>query len=509
MSRRADLLEAYKLARQLGDDEKALKYGEELERMDAEKQKPVAPSPIVTPEQNLDGFSTWQMIKNIPSSAAQYGKDIYNSVVNIDETVPGLLNLANSAGQKIDSLLVPHLPDWFVENTNRSQNWLADRGLPVNRNAVEGDQMTYDNLAPAEAMGRVFADRYGSGDAALKTLESDPVGVLGDVSGLLTLGGGTGIRGLGVAGRAVDPLNLTKNIIKEPMRRISPKWPEEMYQSAVKFSTTIDEAERGKLARTALDEGILPSEKGLQKARAIITGLNDELTGLINEADAAGKLVPVNAVFRALRGLRKEVGGAKLEAPTKLKHIDNLAKEFHEHMKSRGQTHMTISEVQEFKKSIYKDVFGDKVAVRTIPEKDRARLGMAQGAKEIVENELPAGRAREINAREGGLLALEKALDRPVSRINNNNLIGMDAPVKTGLGYMLGEAVGSPELGTGLGYFSSLMGQPAIKTRNAMLIDRLRKAGGQGLLTQDPAIRTLLQQIGFQSGRAQREGLLQ
>lgn len=69
----------------------------------------------------------------------------------------------------------------------------------------------------ADAVGKMVMDRYGSVDNLKKTLASDPVGVAGDLSTVLTGGGSLAARAPGilgkvgeaanVAGRVVDPLN--------------------------------------------------------------------------------------------------------------------------------------------------------------------------------------------------------------------------------------------------------------------------------------------------------------
>ena len=67
--------------------------------------------------------------------------------------------------------------------------------------------------AAANAMGQMYAQRYGGTEAIKKTIATDPFGVAADLSTLLTAGGGAGIRGAGAVGRAIDPLNvITKPI---------------------------------------------------------------------------------------------------------------------------------------------------------------------------------------------------------------------------------------------------------------------------------------------------------
>lgn len=488
-TKREELLKLAEMARARGDDDVARRALMQVEAMEPKEES----------------FSTFDMIGNIPSSAAQYAGDIYTAVSNPRQTVEGLYNLGNSALQNIDKAMLPYLPDWFVENTNRSQNWLAGQGLPLSTQAVKKEDMTYSNLEPGQAFAGLLGDRYGSYDKTMSTLESDPVGLLGDAATVLSLGGGIAPK-LGRVGRAIDPVNLTKNLVKTPVGKLSKKIPQDMYKSAVKFSTTLDEAKRTKLAQTALDEGIMPTGKGLDYAHKVVSTLNDSVNALIDQADNAGKRIPVKAVFKKLKDLRKEVGGAKAEGASDLKKIDRYAKQFSEHMKKRGQTHMTVRELQEFKVDLYHKIYGDKIALRTIPEKDMVRDAFAKGAREIIETEIPEVKA--LNQREGALLGLTKALDRPASRIDNLNYISIDPPVKAGAGYAVGKAAGvSPELAATVGFGAGLLGAPKLKARNAILLNKMIDASKPGLLTNDPIIRSILQQGLFQAGRGEREDL--
>jgi hypothetical protein len=71
----------------------------------------------------------------------------------------------------------------------------------------------------ADAVGRMLAERYGSVEKARNTLITDPVGLLLDISSVLTGGGSLGVKVPGMIGRAsraalragnaVDPITLT------------------------------------------------------------------------------------------------------------------------------------------------------------------------------------------------------------------------------------------------------------------------------------------------------------
>ncbi len=118
--------------------------------------------------------------RNVPHSAVEFGKNVVQPVVHPVETLTNLKNLGLG----------------ILEKT----------GL-----VSGGEHEKY-----ADAVGRYFADRYGSIDAAKEAFRKDPVGVAGDASMLLTGGEmaagrvpgiiGQTARAAGEVGRAVDPL---------------------------------------------------------------------------------------------------------------------------------------------------------------------------------------------------------------------------------------------------------------------------------------------------------------
>lgn len=67
--------------------------------------------------------------------------------------------------------------------------------------------------AAANALGQFFADRYGSVEGFKKTLASDPVGVLGDVSVVLSGGSALGARAPGMVGTAARTAGTVANTI--------------------------------------------------------------------------------------------------------------------------------------------------------------------------------------------------------------------------------------------------------------------------------------------------------
>lgn len=128
------------------------------------------------------GEMTGKAISNIPSSAVQFGKDIAQPFLHPIDTAVNLKNLGlgvlEATGMKEGAEHSPYL----------------------------------------EAIGQHFKDRYGGWENIKKTIASDPVGTLGDVS-MLLMGPemaaarapgviGQTARTLGSVGRAVNPLNV-------------------------------------------------------------------------------------------------------------------------------------------------------------------------------------------------------------------------------------------------------------------------------------------------------------
>ena len=128
-----------------------------------------------------------QAITNIPSSGAQFGKDIAKVVTEPVETGKALWKLASGLVQKI----------------------------------IPGEQ---ENEAAVDAVGKFLSNRYGRGESGdiveniKRTIAKDPVGVLADVSTIFTGGGMAAARapamagqiaaGIQKAGQMIDPVNI-------------------------------------------------------------------------------------------------------------------------------------------------------------------------------------------------------------------------------------------------------------------------------------------------------------
>lgn len=460
--------------------------------------------------QQQSGFSAGNMVGNIPSSAKQFAGDLVQPFIHPIETAKGVANLTSGVVDKLSEKLAGNLPEGISTKINKLNNWLVDKGVPLTRLPESPDEIKFDDTIYADSMGDFIASRYGSMDNLKKTVETDPVGALADLSMVFTLGGSAAARVPGMAGKAgamtrkvgmaIEPLNVAKTtgraVARTAGKLIPESLPMKMYESSAKFSTTLPKAKRAEMTKTALEYGIPPTSKGVEKASMIINELNTKIDDLINAADAQGKSIPKSAIYRNLKEVRRKVGGAKIEGGKDLRQVNRVAKMFDEHMKAIGKDFLTPSELQAFKKDAYELIYTDAKNLRSKTAVDEARKAMARAAKESIEK---FADVKELNRQEGRLLELRDPLVRSSGRIENRNIMGISAPINIGAGAAAGGAGGAAA-----GTIMSILEHPKAKARLAIALENLRKAGLEGLLDQN-MMSTLTQQGLFQAGRAKDE----
>lgn len=147
-----------------------------------------------------------EALGNIPSSAANLAKGLYQAVTSPVQTVSGAMDVAAGGLQNA-------LPKSVVNFVNQ---------LETNPEAAQRA------VQAANAAGGMVKERYGSMDAIKNTLATDPVGAAGDLSLLFSGGAGVAARtpmlakaapALRTAAEYTNPLNA---VIKPVASMISP-----------------------------------------------------------------------------------------------------------------------------------------------------------------------------------------------------------------------------------------------------------------------------------------------
>jgi len=222
---------------------------------------------------------TGEMVSNIPESAAEFGSNLIQPFLHPIDTAESIYKLGSGAVQKL----------------------------------IPGEQ---GNEQYADAMGQFVSDRYGSIEGFKETAKTDPVGVLADISMVLTGGGTAAARAPGIigkagratqkVGKATEPLNLAKGAAKYGAAKVVNKIdPVGLYESSAKFSTTIPKGRRAEMASTAIKHGLLPTDTGLDKLQTVTDKFSSKIDGLISDATKAGKTIPKGAIFVHLKALRR------------------------------------------------------------------------------------------------------------------------------------------------------------------------------------------------------------
>jgi hypothetical protein len=431
------------------DLEEADKLGDErlaraiAQRINEAKQKPQGP---------VD-FDAATMIKNVPSSVGKIATDVWSAVSDPIGTGKAIGSLAQSTGNMLG---------------RKAAELTTGQDFPAGL-------LRDETVAQATIQGA--KDRYGSIDALKRTAMEDPAGMMLDVSGVGALGASAAPRiGRMVAG-AAEPITVAGNIARTvgkgamqiPGVRALPDY---LYNKAAKWSTTLTPDERLRLNRTAMTEGIRPTEGGVRKVQNRIEILDETLNELITKSSATGKPIRLDEVFRYLQDLRRTKGGVRIGGADDVAEIDRLTSTFMNDMHDQGKTMVTLKELQNLKTEAYKSVnYSAKRNVNAPIEEDFMKT-VARGAKDTIVENLPE--AADINKRLSDLYNLEPAMRRSAGRMANNNIGGIGAPLKITAGNAVGNALGMPGAGTTIGAVMGLIEMPAFKATAAIILNKLK-----------------------------------
>lgn len=429
--------------------------------------------------QQQQPFSVGETIRNIPSSAVEYGKNIASAVLSPIQTLKGALDIGSGA-------MVNAIPGY--------EQFLTRTGLetPEELARVKG---------VASNVGQYYKERFAS---PLQTLQRDPVGALGDVSALLT-GGSTLLPKIGATtakvGAAVEPLSLATNVAGYGASKVLPTTlPSTLYESAAKWQPSIPQKERAAMTETALREQLMPTSKGVGQAYLRTSQLGDTIDGLIAQADATGVKVPSQAIFAYIKDAKSKLGGPKVEAAADLAQINKIEQNFKRYLTKNKYTSLTPNQLQEFKQNIYGKVdYGTRKQTGTMAQEEVYK-GMGRAAKEALQEQVPG--IAELNAQQGALINLLPNLERAASRIENRDILGIGSPIKTGVGQSIG---GVPGAVVGAG--TSIFDMPRVKSKAALDLYK-KQQQGLGMFYDNSPQAAALRQLLQQSGAIQQQGLL-
>lgn len=453
----------------------------------AQYAEPSAPSGPSDPRAKLGKYAM-DTVANIPGSAANLVKGVYQAVRHPIDTAGGLAKIATGTLQNMTpGYVTPERPGYSAE---------------------------------ANAAGRALKERYGSPSAIAETVRTDPVGVAADVS---TIAGGVGGVARGTAALAgsrlprvasaarnfaadaaavsdaTNPVLLAgKAISKIPVpEKLTPRG---LYNSSLKMPpVAVKPAERDAIVATGIREGIPVSRSGFDEAGRRVEGINAEIAEKIAaKSDELGPDIKPLDVTKPVNRLRP-VFAEQVNPEADTAAINRSKAEFlRKHTTEapytkiepslegagyaavgKGTTKtkqpLTVSEAQAEKQGTYRQLrkkYGELGSADVESQK-----ALARGLKDEIVKRVPE--IAKLNARDGALIALEEQLARFVGREGNKNLVGLiPAVIGTGGGILAGHSLEGGIAGM-LGTAAVLaMDNPAIKSRIAIALDRAKKLKG-------------------------------
>jgi hypothetical protein len=358
-----------------------------------------------------------------------------------------------------------------------------------------------------EAVGEFYKQRYGSVENAANTALQDPVGTAADLSVVLGAGSlaarGASTLGrmanlprvagaLGKTGEALnavsawtDPIRVGFNVAASPLRvpntPLSQYRPEELYQSALKprpsLTTQTGRVER--MVQTGLDEGIPVSRAGAKKIWGLVSDLDKEVKGYVDEAAKAGITISPEDVAKRLDALEPQFQNQA----TPRKDLQKLADVKQEFLEEHGQATfpagqpgptptttqpipgtaqpIPVDTAHDIKRGTYQSLKGQYGKKK--PAGIEARKAIARGINEEVAAQLPE--ISELTARQSKALDLAPELERALARTGNYQLFSLATPATAGGVYA---ATGSSELAAAAAILRSVLDHPNVKSRLAI-----------------------------------------
>lgn len=364
--------------------------------------------------------------------------------------------------------LLQKAQDRFDQLTNVTPEQQAGHGATMNAvqkfgaGAIQGVGAPF--VHPLDTLGSIaqtIAHPLDSAHAEVNALYKDPAKFAGNVVGGAILGE--------AAAPAIAPI---AEAVKTGAGKavLLGKTPAEAYESALKPSTTLPQAQRAAIVKTGLDNEIPVSKGGFESLGNLIDDYNQKIKGVI-DADPTRPIDPNAVATRA--DLAKAKFAKQVNAGGDLAAIDASKQQF---LAEQGASTpkvgpqgpappMNAIDAQEMKQGTYqvlKGKFGEQGSAAV-----EAQKALARGLKEEIANQFPE--ISNLNATESKLLDLQPVLERAVNRISNHQAIGIGTPVA---GAAAKAVTGSGSIGVVASALKATLDNPFVKSKLAIAVSK-------------------------------------
>lgn len=287
-----------------------------------------------------------------------------------------------------------------------------------------------------------------------------------------TAGNLVGGQLLGEVGGAVIPA-AAKLVGKTAGRAaLLGKTPEAAYESALKPSTTLSQADRAGIIQTGLSNEIPVSKAGGEKIQSLIDALDDARTAEI--AKDPRRTISAVPALRNLNDVRARFANQVTPQPD-LAEIDQVQSNFLNNPKvspqgaGPGPSSIPAADAQAMKSGTYRTL-GGKAYGELKGASVEAQKALARGLKDEIATQFPE--LNNLNAQESKLYDLQPVLERAINRTANHQLIGIGTPVA---GAAAKAVTGSSGAGVVASTMKAVLDNPAVKSRLAIAVSKAQK----------------------------------
>jgi hypothetical protein len=337
----------------------------------------------------------------------------------------------------------------------------------------ESVKKSLEDADAAAAKGDTAGVVFNSAAAGLPVVGPAVAGVYekaqsGDTAGAVGMGVSRALQLTPVVPKAAQTLVRGAQKLKAGAQRsaLLGRTPQEAYQSALKPSTGLTEAERTRVVDTGLVNEIPVTAKGLEKLHALLGDANTKIEAVI-AADPTRAVNPAAAV-QNLRGVRQKFAD-QVNPRADLKAINASGQEFIDQFRSRkggAVRNIPAEQAQRIKRGTYR-ALGDKAYGELKGAQIEAQKALARGLKEELARQFPE--LNDLNKWDSRLLDLEPQLNRAVGRIGNQQGIGIGTPV---VAAGVQAVTGSGKIGAVAAALKSILDQPGMKSKLAIAVSK-------------------------------------
>ena len=282
-----------------------------LAKLRAEAQTNSGGTPQPSPLSWSEVFAS--AARNTPRSAVQFAEDTITPFLEPGETLDSLTSL----GKGLIQLAIP---------------------------GEQADEKT------AKAVGQFYANRYGSIEKFKRAFAEDPVGIIGDVSVLLTGGGAAAARAPGVVGKvgravqdvgqAIDPTNVATKTASVTGKAVTQAVPDILGMTTGAGSESVRQAYQAGREGGVRQERFTDSMRGTEDATAVVddamkrmremrSTMKSEFGGAKSALELEKVPVDMGAVFGDFKSLVKDftyegVSELSPRGQAKLRSIGNI-----------------------------------------------------------------------------------------------------------------------------------------------------------------------------------------